>query len=146
MSFLFRTTQQQANLGLALLRVVTGLVFVMHGYQKLFVMGFAGVSGAFGRMGAPLPGFTGPLFAVCECFFGIAVIVGLFTRLGALWFILDMLGAIAIVHIKNGWSGPGGMEFPVLLLAASAAVFFGGPGAYALDSVIAGRKKGTPSA
>ena len=73
---------------------------------------------------------------VCEFCFGIAVILGLLTRLGALWFIIDMLGAIAIVHIKNGWSGPGGLEFPVLLLAASIVVFLGGPGLYAIDDAL----------
>ena len=119
-----------------ILRVVTGFIFMMHGYQKLFVMGFAGVSGAFEHMGAPLPGITGPLFAVCEFFLGIAVMLGLLTRLGALWFIVDMLGAIAIVHVKNGWSGPGGLEFPVLLLVASIVLFLGGAGRYAIDNVV----------
>jgi putative oxidoreductase len=112
-------------------------VFLMHGYQKLLVMGVTGVQGAFGQMGAPLPALSGPLFGVCEMLFGILMILGLLARISATWFILDMLGAIAVVHIKGGWSGPMGMEFPVLLLAASVALFFGGPGALAADGAIA---------
>jgi putative oxidoreductase len=146
MSFLFATYPRRLDLGLTLLRLVTGLIFTMHGYQKLFVMGFAGVTGAFTQMGAPLPGISGPLFAVCEIVFGIVVILGLLTRLGSLWFIIDMLGAIAVVHLKNGWSGRGGMEFPVLLLIASVVIFLGGPGAYAIDNALAARRGGAPSA
>jgi putative oxidoreductase len=146
MIFLFSSNPRRADLGLTLLRVVVGVIFVLHGYQKLFVMGISGVSGAFAHMGAPMPGFTGPLFAVAEPVFGIAVILGLLTRLGTLWFILDMAGAIAIVHMKNGWSGQGGMEFPVLLLIASFAVFLGGPGAFAIDNTLAawGTKASSP--
>lgn len=145
MNFLFESNPRRTACGLTVLRIVTGFVFVMHGYQKLFVMGFSGVSGAFGQMGAPLPGLTGPLFAICEFFLGIAVILGFLTRVGALWFIVDMLGAIAIVHIKNGWSKPGGLEFPVLLLAASIVVFLGGPGCYAMDNVLSGRRRAASS-
>src|SRR5437762_13276943 len=139
MSFLFSSNPRRADLGLTPLRVVVGVIFVLHGYQKLFVMGFSGVSGAFAHMGAPMPGFTGPLFAVAEPVFGVLVILGLLTRLGTLWFILDMAGAIAIVHMKNGWSGPGGMEFPVLLLIASLAVFLGGAGAFPNEHPLATR-------
>ena len=144
MDFLFAGNHRRSAAGLAVIRIVTGAIFAVHGYKKLFVMGFSGVGGAFTHMGAPLPGFTGPLFAVCEFFLGIAVVTGLLTRLGALWFILDMLGAIAIVHIKNGWSGPGGMEFPVLLLAASIVVFLCGRGCCAIDNQIAARR-GAPT-
>ncbi len=143
MSFLFTTNLRRTELGLAFLRIITGFIFTVHGYQKLFVMGIGGVADAFTHMGAPLPGLTGPLFAIAEFIFGIAVMLGVLTRVGALWFVVDMLGAIAIVHLKNGWSKPGGMEFPVLLLVASLAVFLAGPGAWAVDNRI-GRRSSMP--
>ncbi len=139
MNFLFGSSPRRTALALTFLRIATGVVFVVHGYQKLFVMGFGGVTGAFGHMGAPFPSLTGPLFGICEFTFGLAVIVGLFTRIGALWFVLDMLGAIAVVHIRNGWSGPMGLEFPTLLLFAALAVLLAGPGFFALDNFLAAR-------
>jgi putative oxidoreductase len=146
MNFLFAENPRRSAIAHAVIRIVTGVIFTVHGYQKLFVMGFGGVSGAFAHMGAPLPGVSGPLFAVCEFFLGIAAILGLLTRVGALWFILDMLGAIVLVHLKNGWSGKGGLEFPVLLLAASIVVFLAGPGCFAVDNQISSRRNGPPSA
>ena len=41
--------------GLTVLRVVVGIVFLMHGYQKLFHMHIHGVAGFFGHLGIPLP-------------------------------------------------------------------------------------------
>jgi putative oxidoreductase len=134
---LFASTTRHHGLGIALLRIITGSVFAAHGYQKVFVYGMAGVQGAFTKMGAPMPTVTGPLIACLEFFGGIALIIGFLTRLVALGLVLDMLGAILIVHVANGFFLPKGYEFVLLLLAASLALMFGGPGSLSIDSIIA---------
>ena len=129
---------QRVNAALAILRIVVGGIFIAHGAQKLFVFGLAGVVGAFGQMGVPLPGIFGPAIAFLEFFGGIALVLGLFTQSVALLLAVDMLGAIALVQIKKGLIG--GYEFELTLLGAALALALGGAGEYSFDRILAARK------
>jgi putative oxidoreductase len=129
---------QRLNAALAILRIVLGSIFIAHGAQKLFVFGLAGVAGAFGKMGVPLPGITGPAIAFLEFFGGIAVLLGLFTQPLTLLLAADMLGAIVLVKIDKGLVG--GYEFELLLMAGALALALAGAGEYSLDRVLAARK------
>lgn len=130
----------RTDIGLAILRVTTGAIFVAHGAQKLFVYGFAGVTGAFQGMGIPFPGIAGPLTGLVEFFAGLALIVGLLTRLAGVGLAIAMLGAIAFVHLAAGFFAPTGFEYPLALLAATSALAFTGAGRFSLDALIASRR------
>jgi len=129
--------------GLTVLRVVVGIVFLMHGQQKLFGFGIHGTTAFFTGAGIPLPAFSAPVVTLVEFLGGIALILGLGTRVAAPLIAIDMLGAIVLVHFKNGFYNmpPNiGYEYPLTLLAAAIALAMVGPGAAALDSMLSKSK------
>lgn len=134
---------RQIDLGLTILRVITGIIFVAHGSQKIFVFGFGGVAGAFGQMGVPMAGVVGPLVALVELFGGLALIAGLLTRLAALGLTATMLGALFLVHLRAGFFLPNGFEFVLSLLGSTLMLVLTGAGNWSLDARLAGRHSGT---
>jgi putative oxidoreductase len=118
--------------GLTVLRVVVGIVFLMHGYQKLFHMHIHGVAGFFGHLGIPLPLVAAVVVTSLEFGGGILLIAGVGVRVLAPLFAIDMLVAILTVHLRNGFFGPGGIEFPLTLLASAVCLMLSGGGALSL--------------
>ena len=126
----------QAQYGITLLRVMVGLIFVMHGGQKLFVMGVDGVAGFFGQIGIPFAYASALLVTAVELLGGALLMAGLFTRFVTPLIAATMIGAIATVHGSKGFFLPEGYEFALTLLVASATLFLTGSGALALDNVL----------
>jgi putative oxidoreductase len=122
------------NAALALLRVVVGAIFIAHGAQKLFVIGIPGLTGGFGQMHIPLPAISAPGVAILEFVGGIALVIGLYTRVFSILLAIDMLGAIVFVHARNGFFAPMGFEFPFSLLGACVALAIAGAGEYSVDN------------
>ena len=126
-------TQQ---LGIALLRIVVGIVFAVHGGQKLFVIGIGGVTHMFQGIGIPQPHIAAIIVTLVEFAGGIALILGLLTRYAALLLAINMAVAIGKVHLRNGFFlNKGGYEFALTLLAACLALALTGPGSPALGKL-----------
>jgi putative oxidoreductase len=140
MSLLGPASPRQLSLGVAVLRIILGIIFVAHGYAKFFVFGIDGATGMFAQMGIPAPTITAPLVATLEVAGGVALILGLLTRLAALGLAIDMLGAVFLVRIKGGFFAPNGAEFEILLCVACIALVIAGAGAPSIDEAIATRR------
>ncbi|WP_413305485.1 DoxX family protein [Bacillus sp. 1P10SD] len=126
------------NLGLLIIRLVVGVLFIGHGAQKLFGWfggyGLKGTGGWFESIGMK-PGVTMALFAgLAELIGGILFAVGFLTPLAALLIAGTMIMAIVKVHAPNGlWATSNGYEYNLTLLAVAIGVALIGPGKYALD-------------
>ena len=90
------TTGWLGSIGLLALRLVMGMAFVLHGWPK--------IQNPMGWMGpeATVPAFFQMLAAVAEFGGGMALIVGLITRLASLGIMTNMTVALAIVHLPHG--------------------------------------------
>ncbi|MEO8622638.1 MAG: DoxX family protein [bacterium] len=137
---LFTSSPRQQSAGLAIVRVITGIVFVAHGYMKVFGMGVGNVQNFFTQLGAPVPMLTAPFISYLEFLGGFALILGLLTRLVALGLVFDMIGAMMLVHLAKGFFLPQGYEFVLTLCLALLALVVGGGGSFSVDSMLAGRR------
>ncbi len=133
------------DVALTVLRLVLGVVFFAHGAQKLLGWfggyGFHGTMGFFEHMGMPAP--VAFLIICTEFFGGLGLIVGLLTRIAALGIGVEMIGAIFLVHLPNGffmnWMGTQkgeGFEYHLLAIAAAAVLLLRGSGAFSLDRTL----------
>ena len=140
MSLIQPVSARQFNVGIMVLRVVTGLIFVAHGGQKLFVYGVDGVAAGFGQMGIPFAQVMGPFIGMLEFFGGIALMLGLLTRLFSIGLAFTMAGAMLLVHLAGGFFMPTGIEFTLALLGSTVMLALAGAGAYSLDALLARRR------
>ncbi len=81
------------------LRLTLGLTMFWHGYKK-FDDGLSVTKGFFDSLSIPLPGFFALVVALLELIGGLAILVGLFTRVFAGLFILELL--VAVIRYKYG--------------------------------------------
>ena len=120
--------------GVLPLRIVVGLVFVVHGAQKLFGFGLAGTAGFLGSLGIPLPTVAAAALIAVELLGGLALFLGAGTRIVAAVLAADMLGAILTVHLRGGFFVPDGVEFVLTLLGVCVALVGLGAGPWSVDA------------
>jgi putative oxidoreductase len=135
-----RALPSSPALAMLVLRLAIGAIFVAHGAQKLFFYGFAGTSGSFAQMGVPLAEIAGPLIGLIEFVGGIALVLGIATRIAAAALALDMIVAVFLVHLPFGiFAADGGYELPLALIGGAVALVLAGAGRNSLDALVARR-------
>lgn len=118
-----------------LLRVSMGVLFLTHAALKIFVFTPAGTAQFFGSVG--LPPLLAYLTILAEVLGGIALILGVWTRIVSVLFIPLLLGAILTVHGHAGFffNNPnGGWEYPAFWIVALVALALLGDGAFAISA------------
>jgi putative oxidoreductase len=118
------------GLGVFVLRVVLGAIFIVHGWPKIKNLKATAMN--FGGMGFRPGIFWGTIVAVLEFAGGIALVLGAFTQAVAALFVLEFV-VILIWRITKGNPFVHGWEFDLLILAALLVLFFNGGGSYSFD-------------
>ena len=146
------------HLGLFLLRLIVGSIFMVHGVPKLFGgpgklapavvaeklgSGFTEAWEQHGgenwasrldQLGVPMPKAAAYFTSLVELIGGLCFILGFQTRPAALLLVGQMAVATQKVHWKNGFmASKGGYEFNLTLIGACLALLLGGPGKLSLD-------------
>jgi putative oxidoreductase len=119
--------------GVLPLRLVLGIVFALHGAQKLFDLGLAGTAGFLGSLGVPLPTIAAAGLIAVEGLGGVALLLGAWTRVVAALLAAEMLVAILTVHLRGGFFVPDGVEFVLTLLGGCLALVGLGAGPFSVD-------------
>jgi putative oxidoreductase len=138
------TDRTVVDVSLLLVRAIVGIIFAAHGAQKAF--------GWFGGPGlaaiAEMMGPVGYLVAIGECFGGLAMVLGIFSRFSAAANIIIMIGAIVLVHGQHGFflgkdPSKAGFEYNLALIGLLLPIFLAGPGKLSLAWAMLPRSKKT---
>jgi putative oxidoreductase len=127
------------DLALVGVRAMVGTVFVFHGSQKLFGAfggyGLEGTAGWMASIGIPFADLSALLAGSTEFFGGLALVVGLATRVVSVPLLFTMVVAAFTAHTGFN-AATGGMEYPLVLAAISGALALAGAGRFSADARI----------
>ena len=136
-----RLLKKWEPLTLLLLRCGLALVFIYHGYPKLF-----GSTAKFVEafQGIGLPPYVVYVAGAIEFFGGVALALGLFTPVAGLVLLLDMGAAMWKYNFNEGIYAVREYELPLVLGLASLAIAATGGGPFSFDRLIFSRKRERP--
>lgn len=135
---------RQQRIGLLSLRLALGLIFVLHGWMNV-VRG----QESFLREMLAMAGWAAPDLLVwmitgLELVGGLALMLGMFTRAAALVLAVEMVVAVVLFHVRQGFfiiAIPNvplayGFEYHLALVGGLVCLAFAGPGEFALQDRI----------
>ncbi|MGF0238082.1 DoxX family protein [Rhodococcus sp. IEGM1300] len=132
-----------------MIRLIVGYGFMAHGFAKFF-RGPESFAVVLHALGTPNPYLMSVITIVIEIFGGLAILLGAFITLASIPMIIVLLVATFTVHLQYGFSsikilaitpagaqfGPPGYETDLLYLAGLLALVIGGPGRFAVDTLL----------
>lgn len=129
------------DVGLLVLRLGAGAVFIAHGYGDVFDAGISANIQNYRDAGIPLPVVSAPFTALVQLIGGALILVGFLTRLWAAGLVIVMVGALLFVH----WGEPlvmgpdgSGSGFAFIMGISSVALLILGPGRLSVDALLLG--------
>lgn len=128
---------KKQDIALLVLRVAAGVIFVLHGYGKLFggQPGMEGFTKMVMGIGFPMPVFFAYAAALSEFLGGIALILGIFPRVAT--FFLGCVMLVTLIAVKKGQLPKADSDLALLAIVVSIALH--GAGRYTLGTLL--RKK-----
>jgi putative oxidoreductase len=120
--------EKLAQYGPLPIRILAGISFIAHGLPKLFDI--AGTEDFFANM-VGLPAAMALPIGLLEVIGGIALLVGVLTRIASILFIIEMIGSTIVAKLSRGFVG--GYELDLLLMAISISLLLTGPGRISVE-------------
>lgn len=149
-NILWRVMATSADAGALIARLALGIVMFPHGMQKL--LGWFGGQGFGATMGMftshmHVPAFLAVLAILAEGLGSLGLLTGLLGRIAAFGVCCNMVVAVSIVHVNNGffmnWMGNQkgeGFEYHLLAIGLALVVMVRGSGMFSLDRWITTRE------
>jgi putative oxidoreductase len=137
----FEKKQQKLHIGLLILRIGIGIMFILHGWPKITggPERWEKLGGAMSNLGiTQFPVFWGFMAAFAETAGGLLLALGLFFYPACILLLFTMIVA-AVMHISKG-DGLGGWSQPIELATVVFSLLVTGAGSYRLDKYVFNRK------
>ena len=119
--------------GLAILRVLVGVLFIIPGIMKL--IDSSGITGMLTGLGFPMPQVLAWVLLLSEIIFGISLVLGFKTKY-TVWPLVIIMAVIVVkIAVPGALEDPSGwvnVMFHLVSIGALITVFLEGPGAYAI--------------
>ncbi|MBM7410856.1 putative oxidoreductase [Clavibacter michiganensis] len=137
-----RRTPVLQDAALLVSRAAIGFILIAHGLQKFLDYTLDGTAASFTQMGVPVPAVAALFAATVETVGGAALILGLLTPVFAALNVLNLLGALVIVHAGKGvFVDAGGYELVLALMAGLIVVALVGSGRFSVDGLVSRRER-----
>jgi putative oxidoreductase len=135
----FSSSPIAQNYGIALVRIITGILLVWHGWETFDAEKMKMYTGWFVERKYTNPEIWAYAGKVAELLAGIGFVLGLFTRMASLAAIAAFAGIIFILGDKGKIFQ--GDQHPFLFILLALVFFFTGPGALSLDEIFFKKRK-----